>query len=105
MVPATYPTRLNGTTREMIVGKVTGTAAERWQTWIPIKVNVSATITTGIHGTSADVEGIPIYQVATTGLQAWVDYVPVAAVADTANTTNAWAVSATGYIPVIGTYS
>ena len=106
MIPASYPTRLNGATREMVVGKVTAVAGGRWSTWIPIKVNASSTISTGIHGTVDDVEGMPIYQLADlTNLQPWVDYVPVAAVADTANTTNAWAVSATGYIPVIGTYA
>lgn len=105
MVPATYPTRLNGTTREMIVGKVgSPVAAERWLTWIPIKVNASPTISTGLHGTTGNIEGVPIYQQADlTGLQAWVDYVPVAAVVDA--DTNAWATSATGFIPVIGTYA
>jgi hypothetical protein len=86
----------------MIVGKVSLPAAERWLTWIPIKVNASPTISTGIHGTTGNIEGIPIYQTTTTGLQAWVDYVPVAAVADADS--NAWNMSATGFIPVIGTY-
>lgn len=105
MVPATYPTRLNGTVQEMVVGKVTSpVAGERWLNWIPIKVNGSATVTSGRYGTTSNIEGIPIYQLSPlTGKQAWVDYVPVSAVVD--DDTNAWQVSAAGFIPVIGTYS
>lgn len=104
MVPATYPTRLNGTTREMIVGKVNSpVAAERWQTWIPIKVNASAGAE-NTYGTTSNIGGISIYQEPSlVGLQAWVDYIPVAAVVD--GDENAWEVSASGFIPVYGTYS
>lgn len=102
MVPATYPVNSSG---EMIVGKVgSPVAGERWRTWIPIKVNASPTISTGIHGTTGNIEGIPISQEADlTGLQAWKDYIPVAAVVDA--DANAWNVSAAGFIPVIGTYA
>jgi phosphopantothenoylcysteine synthetase/decarboxylase len=102
MVPATYPTNSDG---QMVVGKVgTPVAAERWLTWIPIKVNASPTISTGIHGTTGNIEGIPIAQEAVlTGLTEWVDYIPVAAVVD--DDANAWYVSAAGFIPVIGTYA
>lgn len=97
MVPATYPTNSSG---QMIIGVDAGAvAAGRWIDWIPVKVNGSATITTGSYGTSGNEEGIPISQVSPSGLTAWKDYIPVSTVADS----DAWQVSATGYIPVIGT--
>jgi hypothetical protein len=104
MIPATYPTRLNGTTREMIVGKVTSpVAAERWSTWIPIKVNASAGAE-NTYGKTDNIGGISIFQLSPlTGKQAWVDYVPVSAVVDADS--NAWNTSAAGFIPVYGTYA
>ena len=104
MIPVTYPTRLNGTTREMIVGKVTSpVAAERWLNWIPIKVNASAGAE-NTYGTPTNIGGISIYQeTSLSGKQAWVDYIPVSLVADADS--NAWNVSAAGFIPVYGTYS
>jgi hypothetical protein len=103
MVPATYPTRLNGTNREMIVGKVASpVAAERWLTWIPIKVNASAGAE-NTYGIAGNIGGIRIYQeTSLTGLIPFKDYVPVSAVVDA--DTNAWNVSASGFIPVYGTY-
>ena len=83
MIPATYPTRLNGSNREMIVGKVASpVAAERWRNWIPIKVNASAGAENS-YGSTTNIGGIRIYQEPSlTGLQEWKDYVPVSAVVD-----------------------
>lgn len=104
MVPSSYPSRLNGAVREMIVGKVTLPAGERWLTWIPIKVNASYNDPAGRYGTTTNIEGIPIYQEPSlSGLTAWVDYVPVSAVVDA--DANAWNVSAAGFIPVIGSFA
>lgn len=99
MVPATYPTNSSG---QMVISTVsTPVAAERWLTWIPVKVNASPTISTGIYGTTDNIEGIPIEQADPTGLQEWVDYIPVSVVVD--DDANAWETSAAGFIPVIGT--
>ena len=104
MVPTTYPSRLNSGHREMIVGKVTSpVAGERWLNWIPIKVN-AASGAENTYGTTTNIGGIRIYQEPSlTGLQAWKDYIPVAAVVDA--DANAWNVSATGFVPVYGTYA
>jgi len=97
MVPATYPTNSSG---QMVIATLSSpVAAERWLNWIPVKANGSATITTGSYGTPGNEEGIPIAQISPSGLTAWIDYIPVSVVTDS----DAWHVSATGYIPVIGT--
>jgi hypothetical protein len=100
MIPATHPTTVVSGNNVMVVGKVsTGT---RWNDWIPIKIN-AATGAEDTHGIAGNIGGRRISQISTTGKIAWLDYVPCQLVADADS--NAWNTSATGFIPVYGTFS
>ena len=98
MVPQTYPSVYNTYTNrtEMVVYELSSVVGMvRWTDYIPVKLTTSSNIA---KENTTDNDGcIPTTALSsTTGKQAFVDYIPV--FIDN-SATDAWQVSATGYIP------
>jgi len=96
VIPVTYPSSLSAfNRRQMEIYPITPTASQiAWTDYIPVRFNSAQYIEN-----TTDNAGYMAVNVlsSTTGKQAWVDYVPV--VIDS-NRTDAWQISANGYIPV-----
>lgn len=96
MVPATYPSTVDGVTgrREMVTFNLASIVGlTRWVDYIPVVTQVS-----GVEG-KTDNDGYIAEDrlVSDTGLTAWIDYIPVY---EDGSATDRWVVSDTGFIPV-----
>jgi hypothetical protein len=96
MIPATYPTTVDGVTgqREMVTFELSDvTGLTRWVDYIPVVTQLS-----GTEGTY-DSDGYIAEDrlVSDTGLIAWIDYIPVY---EDGSATDRWVVSDVGFIPV-----
>lgn len=98
MVPACYPSKISSTTglREAVVFALPSvTGLVRWTDYIPVKLVASADA--ALEGRTDAGGFIPMDMlVSNTGLMGWVDYLPV--YVDN-SATDAWAITATGFIP------
>ena len=98
MVPACYPSKISSTTglREAVVFALSSvTGLVRWTDYIPVKLVASADA--ALEGRTDAGGFIPMDMlVSNTGLMGWVDYLPV--YVDN-SATDAWAITATGFIP------
>ena len=98
MVPACYPSKISSTTglREAVVYALPSvTGLVRWTDYIPVKLVASADA--ALEGRTDAGGFIPMDMlVSNTGLMGWVDYLPV--YVDN-SATDAWAITATGFIP------
>jgi hypothetical protein len=97
MIPHTYPSILENNTTKMVISPITDlTGLQRWVDYIPIKgVSVLATDKENIFSNNGYIVTQAIDSLI--GKQSWVDYIPVF-VDNLA--TDAWEVSALGFIPV-----
>jgi hypothetical protein len=98
MVPACYPSKISSTTglREAVVFALPSvTGLVRWSDYIPVKLVASADA--ALEGRTDAGGFIPMDMLSSnTGLMGWVDYLPV--YVDN-SATDAWAITATGFIP------
>jgi len=98
MVPACYPSKISSTTglREAVVFALSSvTGLVRWSDYIPVKLVASADA--ALEGRTDAGGFIPMDMLSSnTGLMGWVDYLPV--YVDN-SATDAWAITATGFIP------
>ena len=98
MVPACFPSKISSTTglREAVVYALSSvTGLVRWTDYIPVKLVASADA--ALEGRTDAGGFIPMDMLSSnTGLMGWVDYLPV--YVDN-SATDAWAITATGFIP------
>ena len=98
MVPACYPSKISSTTglREAVVYALSSVSGlVRWSDYIPVKLVASADA--ALEGRTDAGGFIPMDMLSSnTGLRGWVDYLPV--YVDN-SATDAWAITATGFIP------
>lgn len=98
MVPVCFPSKISSTTglREAVVYALPSvTGLVRWTDYIPVKLVASADA--ALEGRTDAGGFIPMDMlVSNTGLMGWVDYLPV--YIDN-SATDAWAITATGFIP------
>ena len=98
MVPACYPSKISSTTglREAVVFALPSvTGLVRWTDYIPVKLVASADA--ALEGRTDAGGFIPMDMLSSNaGLMGWVDYLPV--YVDN-SATDAWAITATGFIP------
>lgn len=98
MVPACYPSKISSTTglREAVVFALPSvTGLVRWTDYIPVKLVASADA--ALEGRTDAGGFIPMDMLSSnTGLMGWVDYLPV--YVDN-SATDAWAITAAGFIP------
>lgn len=98
MVPACYPSKISSTTglREAVVYALSSVSGlVRWSDYIPVKLVASADA--ALEGRTDAGGFIPMDMLSSnTGLMGWVDYLPV--YIDN-SATDAWAITATGFIP------
>jgi hypothetical protein len=94
MVPQTFPSTLGGNGyRQMVIFKLSSlTGLTRWIDYIPVKTSETQGILNSYDGNMYVNELGSI-----TGRQAWLDYIPAY---EDASATDAWQVSANGYIPI-----
>lgn len=98
MIPVTYPSSLSyRTTRQMVAYPITDlTGKRRWTDYIPVKfVDQTTSTVENSHNNNAYVAVDVLSSI--TGRREGIDYIPIY-IDDAA--TDAWQVSATGYIPV-----
>ena len=98
MVPVCFPSKISSTTglREAVVYALPSvTGLVRWTDYIPVKLVASADA--ALEGRTDAGGFIPMDMLSSnTGLMGWVDYLPV--YVDN-SATDAWAITATGFIP------
>lgn len=98
MVPVCFPSKISSTTglREAVVYALSSvTGLVRWTDYIPVKLVASADA--ALEGRTDAGGFIPMDMLSSsTGLMGWVDYLPV--YIDN-SATDAWAITATGFIP------
>ena len=98
MVPVCFPSKISSTTglREAVVFALSSvTGLVRWSDYIPVKLVASADA--ALEGRTDAGGFIPMDMLSSnTGLMGWVDYLPV--YVDN-SATDAWAITATGFIP------
>ena len=98
MVPVCFPSKISSTTglREAVVFALSSvTGLVRWTDYIPVKLVASADA--ALEGRTDAGGFIPMGMLSSnTGLMGWVDYLPV--YVDN-SATDAWAITATGFIP------
>lgn len=98
MVPACYPSKISSTTglREAVVYALSSVSGlVRWSDYIPVKLVASADA--ALEGRTDAGGFIPMDMLSSnTGLSGWVDYLPV--YIDN-SATDAWAITAAGFIP------
>ena len=95
MIPHTYPSQLDSENRtQMVIYYLTSISGlERWKDYIPVKENNLASLELNSFSSTGAIYTTTLSNIS--GKQAWIDYVPV--YRDDA-ATNAWSVSATGYL-------
>ena len=98
MVPVCFPSKISSTTglREAVVFALSSvTGLVRWTDYIPVKLVASADA--ALEGRTDAGGFIPMDMLSSnTGMMGWVDYLPV--YVDN-SATDAWAITATGFIP------
>lgn len=98
MIPHTFPTTVDGTTRlsEMVVYELASIVGlTRWVDYIPVKTVATSSTAQGTTN-SGGYQPVNVLG-STAGLTAWINYIPVY---QDAAATEAWTCSSSGYIPV-----